>query len=195
MEIRIGAKGGSVTGVVFDWTMEHVQISLGGVSSAGEGWVLWAGQLTTCCGCAQLLATAISAGLPELATHLLYVGSQGRMSAGRILQTSQAVERLCGTSVLHLAVQSGEPTMLDAVIGWAKQNGFCWKVRLLPRTPRSWRLRRSLSSDLSLTPPFLGINLSFLYIYLFSPCPFFLTSHRFLNVVTSSVSISGIIFS
>eukprot|EP00884_Botryococcus_braunii_P004578 jgi/Botrbrau1/14120/Bobra.182_3s0063.1 len=76
----------------------------------------------------QLLGMAIKAGLPDLSNYLLRVGSKGQMSAGWVVWVSQAVEQVCGTSVLHLAVQSAEPVMLDTVISWAKQNAFCWKA-------------------------------------------------------------------
>lgn len=76
---------------------------------------------------ARLLAFACGEGLPILAAWLLPVAGAASRSVAAM---AAAVEATVGDglSLIHRAVQSGNPTVLKVLLEWGREHGHAWQA-------------------------------------------------------------------
>lgn len=79
----------------------------------------------------SLLAFACDAGAPALASFLLPTASAGCASAAQLVAALEGRgERRRGSqcSLLHRALRSNCPEMVEGLVAWGAQTGYQWQV-------------------------------------------------------------------
>lgn len=80
----------------------------------------------------DLLAFACDAGAPALACFLLPSASQGCASAAALVAALEGPRsRGRGSSLLHRALRSNCPAMVEGLLSWGAHTGYRWQVTFL----------------------------------------------------------------